>query len=264
MDFDKCDQLNAFSTDRFDSRIAHLRAFNKRLNRLFNRYNQLYWHGKLAGYRVIPARLQNCLGQCEWRKRSIKIDVLSHRTNRELRSTLLHEMCHAAAGPHGSRGHDLKFFEQMEMLLKKGAPVTVHDPEAGKVRILREVVPARFRLLKRKMERLDARRRNKLEHLIKAKNLKVQLVSDDDIVREFEDHAWELSWKEALITIGLENGLIDETGRPLNQRYRRLLARARKAHSRARRQYLDEERRHMRDPENFLVAETHRLLRQDG
>ncbi len=39
-------------------------------------------------------------------------------------------------------------------------------------------------------------------------------------------------------TVGLENGLVDETGRPLNRRSRRLLNEAKRRHAPARRNYL--------------------------
>jgi hypothetical protein len=78
--------------------ISHYRVIeklgggmNERLQRLFDRYNRLYWSGKLAGYRVISAKLENRLEECDWRKRTIKIDVLRHSSDRELHSTLLHE-----------------------------------------------------------------------------------------------------------------------------------------------------------------------------
>jgi hypothetical protein len=43
--------------------------------------------------------------------------------------------------------------------------------------------------------------------------------------------------KQALLYVGLYNGLVDEGGRSVNQRARRLVARGRKAHSRAHRMW---------------------------
>src|SRR6516165_10439346 len=210
-----------------------------RLQRLFDRYNQLYWRGKLPAYRVLDSKLESALGDCDWsRRRIIKIDVQAHASNRELRSTVLHEMCHAAAQERGSRGHDLKFFAQVERLLEKGAPITVNDPEAGGVHILRGLVPSRFPLLKSKIERLERRRTRPLEKSFASRPDLVRNVSNDAIIQEFEDAASELSWRRALIRVGLQYGLTDETERPLNSRASGILARARKIHARARQNYL--------------------------
>lgn len=82
-----------------------------------------------------------------------------------------------------------------------------------------------------------------MERFIKAKKLRVRDISDEEIIRDFEDHAFESTWKEALSAIGLKKyHLTDETGRSNDARFQRLLARAQKAHSRARRRYLQEKR----------------------
>jgi hypothetical protein len=97
-------------------------------------------------------------------------------------------------------------------------------------------------LLKRKMGRIAAKQRKPVERFIKAKKLKVRDISDEEIIREFEYRAPESTWKEALWAIGFkEHHLTDETCRPLNARFKRLLARAQKAHSRARRRHLQDE-----------------------
>jgi predicted SprT family Zn-dependent metalloprotease len=215
---------------------------DKRLNQLFQRYNQLYWSGKLPKYRIVDAPTLRCLGRCDLRRRTIEIDVPKHKSERELRSTLLHEMCHVAAHRKGSRGHDAKFFEQLEQLLRKKAPISIADPEAGKARVQSELMPARFPLLKRKMDRIAVKQRKPLERFIKANRLTPHDISDEEIIRDFEYQAWESTWKEALSALGfIKYHLTDETGRPLNARCRRLLAKAQKAHSRARRRYLQEE-----------------------
>lgn len=216
----------------------------KRLRRLFERYNRLYWRGKIPDCRVIAANLQRgVLGQFDARTRNIKIDVAKQRSDRELHSILLHEMCHVAAHRNGSRGHDAKFFEELEHLLRKKAPISIADPEAGKARVQSDLVPARFSLLKRKMDRIAAKQRKPLERFIKGNRLTTYEISDDEIIREFEDHAWESTWNEALSAFGfMKYHLTDETGRPLSPRFQRLLARAQKVHSRARRRHLQEKR----------------------
>ena len=172
---------------------------DRRLSRLFQRYNQLYWSGKLPVYRIVPVSdLGSFLGRCDARTRTIEIDVAKHKSARELRSTLLHEMCHVAAHRNGSRGHDAKFFEQLEQLLRKKAPISIADPEAGKARVQSELVPARFPLVKSKMDRIVAKQRKPLERFIKANRLTPHDISDEEIIRDFEYHASESTWKEAL------------------------------------------------------------------
>jgi hypothetical protein len=65
----------------------------------------------------------------------------------------------------------------------------------------------------------------------------------DTILTRFEDAAMELPWKKAVAAVGLEYGFTDETGRPLTPWAFRLLARARRAHTRARREHLEHEKR---------------------
>jgi hypothetical protein len=77
-----------------------------------------------------------------------------------------------------------------------------------------------------------------LEKFIAEHKCKVHTITDDDILIRFEDAAIELTWKQAAIAVGLENGLVDETGRPLTRRSRYLLEKAKRRHSRARRGHL--------------------------
>ena len=76
-----------------------------RLQRLFVRYNCRFWHGRLRGVRVCISPLERCYGQWVYKHREIRIDIERHENDREIRSTLLHEMCHVAAGPD----HNTKF-----------------------------------------------------------------------------------------------------------------------------------------------------------
>ena len=109
---------------------------NKRVSRLFDRYNRLYFRGKLSDYRVAIGTLAGgTRGRCYWSKRKITIDAEHHASDRELRGTVLHEMAHAACAGR-SQGHDVHFFAHVERLLQRGAPVTVDTGEAGNVVIL--------------------------------------------------------------------------------------------------------------------------------
>jgi hypothetical protein len=205
---------------------------------MFARYNRKYWRGRLPVYRLVIATMPDAMGLCESRRKVITIDVEQHKSDREVRSTLLHEMAHAAASIRGSRGHDLKFFAQLEKLLRLRAPIAIETQEAGSTRILANLVPSRFPLLKGRIDQLETRRSEPLEKFIAEHKVHTTLITDDDILGEFEDAATELTWKQAVITIGLENGLVDETGRPLTRRSRRLLHKAKRRHARARRDYL--------------------------
>ena len=219
---------------------------DERLRNLFERYNRIYWRGKLSGYRVVRAALseENCRGNCNWRKKIIRIDTDQLESDRNVRSTLLHEMCHGAARERRvGLGHGVRFFAQMERLIGRGAPVTVGGSEAGHARILANVIPKRFPLLRAKVERIESRRQRELIKVAHEKGIKAYTITDDMIVRDFEDaQACSLPWRTALICIGLEHGLTDDTGRPVNAWARRVVRRGKVAHRRARRAQLQYER----------------------
>lgn len=210
----------------------------ERLQGMFERYNRKYWKGQLPAYRLAISVMPDAVGRCDWSRKVITISVEAHKSDREIRSTVLHEMAHAAASIRGSHGHDPEFFAQVEMLLRRKALIAIDTPEAGSVHILANLVPSRFPLLKRKIDRLEARRSGAMEKLIAERNLQVRTMTDDDILQRFEDAAMELTWKQALMVVGLENGLVDETGRPLTARSRRILGKAKPKHTRARREFL--------------------------
>lgn len=210
----------------------------ERVRSAFARYNRRYWRGRLPHCRLVIEAMPGTMGPCDWARKVIKIDVDQHKSDREVRSTLLHEMAHAAAFIRGSRGHDFKLFAEVEDLLRLRAPIAIDTPEAGSIRILSDLVPSRFPLLKRKIDRLQTRRDRALNRLIAERNLPVRTVTDDDILGEFEQAATELTWKQAVIVVGIYNGLADETGRPSTRRSRRLLNEAKRRHARSRRNYL--------------------------
>lgn len=214
----------------------------KRLGQLFDRYKKRYWRGRLPRYRLVVGPCgEETVGLCDSKRRTITVDVSAHRNDREVRGTMLHEMCHAAA--KRSRGHDVPFFAQTEKLLRARALITVDVPEAGSVRILADLVPRRFPLTRRLMERAEARRREPLEEAIKKFKIKPRVITDDDIVRDFESAAIQgLTWEAALLAVGVENGLVDETGRPLNRRASRIVRKGKVAHARERREFVADRR----------------------
>jgi SprT-like family len=229
----------------------------EQLRHIFADYNRKYWRGRLPNYRIVIAAMPDAMGLCDWTRKAITIDVEQHKSDREVRSTLLHEMAHAAASIRGSRGHDPKFFAQLEKLLQLRAPIGIDTPEAGSVRILARLVPSWFPLLKRKIDLAEARRTKDIEGYAAEHNLHTQLITDDDILREFEDSAMELTWRKAVIAVGLRNGMVDETGRPLTHWSRRLLEKAKRKHARARRDHLQYEKA-CKDFQSFAAAYANR------
>jgi hypothetical protein len=229
----------------------------QRLRDIFARYNRKYWQGRLPLYRLVIRAMPNTMGLCDWKRKVITIDVEQHKSDLEVRSTLLHEMAHAAASIRGSRGHDPKFFAQLEKLLQLRAPIAIDTPEAGSVRILARLIPSRFPLLKQKIDLAEARRSKDIEKYTAEHNLHTQLITDDDILREFEDSAAELTWRKAVIVVGLGNGMVDETGRPLTRWSRRLLEKAKRKHAQARRDHLQYEKAR-RDFQSLAAAYANR------
>jgi hypothetical protein len=69
--------------------VTKTRWSEKRLVRLFARYNRTYWRGRLPRYRVIPTILDKAMGQCDWRKLIIQIDPDQHRSERDVRYSYL-------------------------------------------------------------------------------------------------------------------------------------------------------------------------------
>lgn len=55
------------------------------------------------------------------------------QSDREIRSTMLHEMGHLAANDAAGPDHGSKFLAQIESLLRQKAPLTIGFPEAPQV-----------------------------------------------------------------------------------------------------------------------------------
>jgi len=211
----------------------------RRLERLFQHYNRIYWRGRLSGCRTILATLHESMGDFHPKRRLIRIDADKHKSDRDLRGTLLHEMSHAAA----PGGHSIPFFAELERLIRRGAPVTVDAAEAGSLRIFRDIVPKRFPLVRAKMDRVEKRRRRNILAIAREARAQFHTITDDMIVGYFEDEGvFELPWKKALVLVGMEYGLTDESGRPVNAWARRIVGRAQKAYCRARRDHFESQR----------------------
>lgn len=150
-------QARRSTEERSATRPARTEWSDARLQRLFERYNRLYWGNGLPHHRVVMAAIGGpAQGQCTPGKDLIEIDPAKHRSAHEIRSTLLHEMAHVATC---SEGHDLQFFAQIERLLRCGSPLAEGAPEAGAwVWAVGGVVPRRFPLLRACMQRAERER----------------------------------------------------------------------------------------------------------
>ena len=170
---------------------------SRRLQRLFVRYNKRFWKGKLPQYSVVATTQYNG-GLCKKRERTILINIYTQECDRRVRSTLLHEMAHAAC-PSGA-DHGKVWLKEMERLKERGAPIpkdelSYKDPK----RVIRpRAIIGRF----------------------------------EDAAAE------GVPWKKALLWLGWEHGWIDAKGNPVSEGYKRLIEDAKKAFRRARREYL--------------------------
>jgi hypothetical protein len=181
-----------------------------RLSRLFARYNLLYWNSRLHSCEIGIKHLNNYLGIYYSKKRQIAIDVDNHRTDREIRATLLHEMAHAAAGSKGL-AHGYAFWEQIERLLRQKALIDVTSSEAPHLGNYANAVPKRFSLARDVMKKLEAKRNRAL---LKQNVSGEFLIDQNYLIGRFEDAAMKLTWRQALLLIGSECGLLDVGGKP--------------------------------------------------
>ena len=212
----------------------------KRFKKLFDRYNRIYWHGRIPSYVIKIRARAEFMGLCDRSNRTIYVNIHSHHSDKEIRHTLLHEMAHAAASRDG-HGHE--FFAQLENLLRKGAQMKVGWTEAHYARTLANVVPARFPLARKAMARVEKARARAVYREVRENNLQIHDVSHDEIVRNFADAAFDcLTWKQVLHAVGIRWSLIDDMGRPLDSRSTKIIERGKKAFRQNRRFYLEEQR----------------------
>jgi len=130
-----------------------------RIRRIFDRYNDRYWRGRIPRYNVVLGgeNPTGPFGFWDPRRKIIRIFPASHKNDAVIRSTLLHEMVHAHL-KREARIHGEKFWFEVERLLRKGAPISVTASEAPDVRILAGSIPKRFPLARRAMERVERQR----------------------------------------------------------------------------------------------------------
>jgi hypothetical protein len=212
---------------------------DQRLDRLFRRYNRLYWSGRLQSYSLrVEEPNSDYLGLCDDKKRTILI-VVKGRSDRAIRSTVLHEMCHAAAPRPENHGY--AFWKQVEMLLRKRAPITIKNAEAPSISLLGGSIPARFPLSRKLVERLERRRQRLVMRMLEGTTSGI-VISKRNIIEEFGDEASSFPWQKARLLLGHEYGLLDVGGNPKNKWATRIIEQGRKVHTKARREYLFDEK----------------------
>jgi len=181
------------------------------LERAFERYRDRYWPGRLKNFKIAigPTRTAGAFGECVSDEHLIIVDRARHSTQYELRSTLLHEMAHAAAGVR-SRGHDSKFFEQLERLLECRVRMSMGLPETGNLPSL-TAVPSRFPRCRRVLAKAYARQQTEIIEMTKGQE--PFDIDDEYLSDEFYEAGMQgLTWRQALAYLGRTYVLTDIDG----------------------------------------------------
>ena len=198
---------------------------HKRLNRLFERYRVLYWprSRRLRTHGIQISPLEGACGRWDGEQRILHVDVSKHPSDREIRATLLHEMIHAVVG---RAGHGAPFWEQLEFLLARRAPITVGFPELGERGNHLCVIPARFKRCRKLFAPIYRKHQREIEQL----DAEEQILTIQGFEQECFDFALNgASWREIWQHQARTLGFIDLDGR--------ILPDARRWHEAARRGY---------------------------
>ena len=165
----------------------------------------------------------------------LHIDVSHHASERELRSTVLHEMIHAVVG---RGGHHAPFWTHLEHSLSQGAPIAVGCPELGERGSHLGIIPRRFRRCRRLFRPIYERQQREINRM----RLQPFALTPKVIETECEDAAiagtvWRALWQAQAGIYGFVD--LDGRLRPWAKRFR---AAARRGYARGRRFFLDDER----------------------
>jgi hypothetical protein len=213
----------------------------RRLQRLFGHYNRRFWRKRLPIVHIRICELDGNQGEFDRKKREIRIDMRSYASDRQIRATLLHEMAHLASR---KAGHGAEFWYQIELLLRQKALITVDSPETPGLIVLENVVPPRFPLARRMMNNAEKKRQREVLKSARYSGLQIQKIGEQDILNSFEEAAQENpTWRQALLVVGREYGLIDVDCKPTDRWAADLIAKGRRAYVRARRDHLSYEKR---------------------
>jgi SprT-like family len=191
----------------------------RRLEELFQKYNRVYFGGSLGKWGAAIGRLDEigAVGLCEPRHKQLVVDTDHITSDAEVRSTLLHEMAHAAAPRCADHGY--KFWEQIEQLLTKGAPITLGFPEAPNNSSFSDIIPKKLRLCCEAARKLEAQRVSKVLRHAKIRNLKTQTITDEEIIVAFAGAVYDLpcaSESEITTVVAERYDLFDVGGKPKN------------------------------------------------
>jgi hypothetical protein len=188
----------------------------RRLENLFQKYRNLYFDGHLKDWGAAVGGLgtESLLGRCDFEHKQLIVDT-DRQPNAEVHATLLHEMAHAASG---RPEHGYRFWEQVELLLKKKAPVTLGRPESPNNRTFQGIIPKRLRLCSEAMKALESRRVKRLEKHIKMKGISTHQIADEEIKMRFRDVFYEsffdMSDAQIVTAVAREYDLLDVEGKP--------------------------------------------------
>jgi len=223
--------------------MAKTKWTQNRLTNLFRRYNKNYWNSSLDSWIVGVKKLQDFVGICCRKEKEIWIDIAAHKTDLEVRETLLHEMAHAADKSKSKIAHGYGFWEQIERLLEQGAPLNVSFSEMPSHTFPLSAIPKKFKRCRAVAEKLEKTRERETSRIICQERLMVREISDEDILEEFADYeAGQVVWQVALRKIGLDYGLVDVEGRPVDERAERIIKKGYQKHKYVRSLVLKENR----------------------
>ncbi|MEK7469276.1 MAG: SprT-like domain-containing protein [Planctomycetota bacterium] len=190
------------------------------LERRFEEFNDTFWDGKLSRYKIRARRLssykEGCGGTIDKGHREIVIDTFTFKNDAEIMHALLHEMCHAAdasAGP-GNYRHGYGFWEQVEMLMRKGVPYPVTEGDMPGFRNPVLALPLRFPHARAAAEELE---------LCEPQSSFLDVPRA--FIKEAIEHAAKFTpdWPVARESVGCVFGLIDVGLQPINVRAARIL-----------------------------------------
>ncbi len=220
--------------------MAKAKWSNERIRRLFLHYNAKYWGGRLsAKHTVVVGRCQGAYGIYHEQTLTITIDAekARGRSDRHVRGTLLHEMIHAAVKSKPSEDpHGYRFWQELERLLQLGAPLMVQHGEAPNHRFrCAATIPRKFPLARAAMKRHAQKENRESERWARRNNKPTRVISDEEIIEEFQDAAIQgLTWSRARLAVGLEYGLLDIAGNPINKWADAILRKGKGLHRRVR------------------------------
>jgi len=209
---------------------------NRRLERLFLRYNKRYWEDRLPHYKVAIRKMRDALGLCKLSIRKIYIDTNHISSDRMIHSVLLHEMAHAAEGIAGKwygSHNNIQFLSELEKLLEKGAPIRIGSGELPDHNFLSRAIPARFPLLRQAMKRAEVMEKKEFPQL----KIPLPEVDPVKVAWRFEMLA-KYEWDKALAAGNRFFGLCDALNTPINGRAEDLISIGKTAHEAARRKLL--------------------------